>query len=300
MRTGFEIAADVKQKRLPARGSSAEHASKYEASDAFAAALHASGCRHPDANRTARFASIEIGYRLKRARRRSIGFSVGAEGLVVTAPLWLAQSAVDAALCEKAGWIVRKLAEARDCADRAEANRMVWRDRASLPFLGRALSLRLDPSLGSCGVARLEDGCPETAGSIRREENFVLRVALPADASPARIEAAVKAFLLAEAKRRLEARLAHFAPLLNVRVSRLSLGNAATRWGSASSSGSIRLHWRLVQMEPPLLDYVVVHELAHLRHMDHGERFWALVASVLQDHDELRARLKRLTLPRWD
>ncbi|MEO8250765.1 MAG: M48 family metallopeptidase, partial [Burkholderiales bacterium] len=64
--------------------------------------------------------------------------------------------------------------------------------------------------------------------------------------------------------------------------------------------GSIRLHWRLIQMEPALLDYVVVHELAHLKHMDHSPRFWALVAGVLPDYLGLRKQLKRVALPRWD
>lgn len=264
-----------------------------------AAAFH----RHPQANRSVRLAGAMVDYRLRRTARRSIGFSVRPEGLVVSAPLWLPQSAIEAALARKADWIVRKLAEVRERAARANVARIVWRDRALLPFGGRSLTLKLDPALGSRGAARLESAGGAGA-TMPVAQNMVaecvLRIALPADAPPHAVERAVKTFLLAEARRVFEQRLAHFAPQLGVQWHRLSLGNAATRWGSARADGSIRLHWRLIQLDLELLDYVVVHELAHLRHMDHSARFWAVVAGVLPDHEELRARLRRVTLPRWD
>ncbi|MDP3133862.1 MAG: M48 family metallopeptidase, partial [Burkholderiaceae bacterium] len=77
------------------------------------------------------------------------------------------------------------------------------------------------------------------------------------------------------------------------------LTNAATRWGSAKSDGTIRLHWRLMQFSPQVLDYVVAHELSHLRHMDHSPRFWATVASVVPDHAARRAELRRSGPPLW-
>jgi hypothetical protein len=76
-------------------------------------------------------------------------------------------------------------------------------------------------------------------------------------------------------------------------VRRLSLSSAATRWGSANANGSVRLHWRLIEHSLATIDYVVVHELAHLREMNHGPRFWRLVESVLPDYREARLRLRR-------
>ena len=75
-------------------------------------------------------------------------------------------------------------------------------------------------------------------------------------------------------------RLDHFAPLLEVQWHKLSLSSAGTRWGSARVDGSIRLNWRLIQMPPDLVDYVVVHELAHLREPNHSPRFWRWVERV--------------------
>jgi predicted metal-dependent hydrolase len=97
-----------------------------------------------------------------------------------------------------------------------------------------------------------------------------------------------------------EERCAHFAQALNVRVRRLSLSSAQTRWGSASADGSIRLHWRLIHFALPVIDYVVAHELAHLREMNHSPAFWEVVRSVLPDYERHRGVLKDDVLPAFD
>ncbi|MDM7463197.1 M48 family metallopeptidase [Tepidimonas taiwanensis] len=99
--------------------------------------------------------------------------------------------------------------------------------------------------------------------------------------------------LIEQARQRFAERVAHYAPLLGVAPARLRVSDARTRWGSASSRGTIALNWRLVCLPPALLDYVVVHELAHLREMNHGPAFWALVAAVLPDYAQRRAALHR-------
>ena len=72
-----------------------------------------------------------------------------------------------------------------------------------------------------------------------------------------------------------------------------------TRWGSASADGSIRLNWRLVHFKLSVIDYVVVHELSHLRVMDHSPRFWDTVRVVVPDYADLRGQLKDQPVPRW-
>ena len=96
-----------------------------------------------------------------------------------------------------------------------------------------------------------------------------------------------------EAKRVFAERAAHFAERLGVRVTRLTLSSAETRWGSASASGAVRLHWRLIHHPLATIDYVVAHELAHLREMNHGPRFWKVVESVVPDYRERRASLRQ-------
>jgi predicted metal-dependent hydrolase len=80
-------------------------------------------------------------------------------------------------------------------------------------------------------------------------------------------------------------------------VTRLSLSSASTRWGSASADGSIRLNWRLVHFGLPVIDYVVAHELAHLREMNHSEAFWDVVRSVMPDFEQARGTLRHEVLP---
>jgi predicted metal-dependent hydrolase len=85
-----------------------------------------------------------------------------------------------------------------------------------------------------------------------------------------------------------------------VRPKRLSLSSASTRWGSASADGSVRLNWRLVHFALPVIDYVVTHELAHLREMNHSAAFWDVVRSVLPDYEAARHSLRHELLPVLD
>jgi len=110
----------------------------------------------------------------------------------------------------------------------------------------------------------------------------------------------VQAWLMRQARTVFAQRLDHFAPQLQVQWRRLTLSNAGTRWGSARVDGSIRLNWRLVHFKQAVIDYVVVHELSHLRVMDHSPRFWDTVRAVVPDYPELRKVLKDQSAPRWD
>jgi predicted metal-dependent hydrolase len=126
-----------------------------------------------------------------------------------------------------------------------------------------------------------------------------LRLGLPHHATPAQIRDAVQAWLMRQARALFTERLDHFAPLLGVQWQRLSLSSAATRWGSASADGPIRLNWRLLHHKLSVIDYVVAHELSHLRVMDHSPRFWDTVHSVMPDYALRRSQLKAELLPPW-
>jgi predicted metal-dependent hydrolase len=250
--------------------------------------------KHPRADRQVRLGHAVVGYQFQRARRRTIGFVVGPDGLVVRAPRWTPLYEVEAALQEKADWIVRKLGETRERQARQEGARMEWRDGASLPFLGETVQLRLDPSHGFAAVgAQLEAAADPDLG-LR-----ALRIALPHAAAPGQIRDAAQAWLMRQANDHFRQRLDHFAPLLQVQWRKLTLSSATTRWGSAKVDGSIRLNWRLIHFKQPVIDYVVVHELSHLRVMDHSPRFWDTVRSVVPNYPLLRKQLKDDAIPKW-
>ncbi len=243
------------------------------------AVVQAPSPRHDPLRRSVRVGTQRIDFRLRRSRRRSIGFVVGAEGLVVSAPKWVGVREIDAAVQEKGHWITAKLAEQRELQARRQAARMVWADGAVIEHLGAPLVLRLVVAV---------DGTVLDAATAPR----TLHVGLPVGADEARVRDIVQSWLQREARRVFEERAAVFAERLGVRVTRLSLSSAQTRWGSASASGAIRLNWRLIHFPLATIDYVVVHELSHLREMNHGPRFWATVQSVLPDYERQRRRLR--------
>lgn len=95
-----------------------------------------------------------------------------------------------------------------------------------------------------------------------------------------------------KARQQLEARAAYFAGLMGVTYNRITIRAARTRWGSCSAQGNLNFHWKLILMPPEVLDYVVVHELAHRKEMNHSARFWAEVEKVLPDYKRRRKWLK--------
>jgi len=252
--------------------------------------------RHPDANREARIGDVLVAYEFRRAKRKNIGFAVGPEGLVVSAPRWVPLGEVDQAIRAKARWIVGKLEAARERQERLEAARIEWKDGANIPYLGEPVILVLDPRHDFRGTG----GALNTAGeALPGVPRTTLHIGLAQSAQPAQIRDAVQAWLMQQAKSLFTERLNHYAPLLGVQWRKLTLSSAGTLWGTAHSDGSIRLNWRLVHFRLPVIDYVVAHELSHLRVMDHSPRFWDTVRTVVPNYSELRGQLRDEALPAW-
>ena len=91
----------------------------------------------------------------------------------------------------------------------------------------------------------------------------------------------------------IRARCSHYAPLMGVSYGTITIREQKTRWGSCSAKGNLNFNWKLVLMPPEILDYVVVHELCHIRHHDHSPAFYRLVKSVLPDYKERERLLRR-------
>lgn len=257
------------------------------------AAAAASVFVHPRTHRELVLEGHRVGYEFRRARRRSIGFAIGDQGLTVSAPRWVGTAEVEAALRDKARWIVRKLHDREERARRMARARIDWRDGTSLPFLGETVIVLVDPRAAGAVLQAAADVLPGVP-------RLTLHVGLPQGALPEQLREAVQSWLQRQARRVFEERCAEFARRLGVRVTRLSLSSASTRWGSASADGSIRLNWRLVHFGLPVIDYVVAHELAHLREMNHSEAFWEVVRSVMPDFEQARGTLRHEVLPVLD
>jgi predicted metal-dependent hydrolase len=249
---------------------------------------------HPRASRRIALATCDVAYAFRRAKRRTIGMVIGPDGLEVSAPRWVTVGEIESTLHEKADWIVRKLVEMQEHQRRLGEARIQWRDGVVLRYLGASLQVVLDSS----AALKKNSAQLETLGN-ESPASFVLRIGLPITASPEQIRDATQAWLMRRAKELFAERLDYFAPRLSVAWKRLSLSSASTRWGTASADGAIRLNWRLIHHKLDVIDYVVAHELSHLKVMDHSPQFWDTVKSVMPDYPERRRVLRDEPLAPW-
>jgi predicted metal-dependent hydrolase len=190
--------------------------------------------------------------RSARARRISLRIEPRAGGVVVTLPLRATAAAGHALLLSHAGWVAERLGRL--------PRPIRIEDGASLPIAGHDYRIRHRPGLR--GGAWLEG-----------EELIVT-------GDPAFTARRVIDFLRAEARRRLAASAMQKAAQAGASVRRVVMKDTSSRWGSCTSDGTLMFSWRLVMAPTEVQDYVVAHEVAHLRHMDHSRAFWALTAQL--------------------
>ena len=228
--------------------------------------------------RTLRLGSQILEYRLKRSSRKTIGFAIDGSGLAVTAPRWVTLADIETAVAEKQKWIFAKLAEWQTRTEQRALPQIEWADGAELPYLGKTIRIALASTRGALEY---------------REAAATLALGLPPQADAQQIKDRVQGWLQGEAKHLFGARLAIYAERLGVHFRSYALSSASTRWGSCSSDGTIRLNWRLIHFPLAIVDYVVAHELAHLREMNHGPRFWETVASIFPEFRDARRALKQ-------
>ena len=221
-----------------------------------------------------------LDYTLRRARRKTIGFSINASGLTIAAPRWVGIGQIEDAIREREAWVLTKLADMR--RHHAAIPQVRWEDGGTLPYLGEPITLRIETR----GARR------RAAGATFDASARTLTLSLPPDASSLQVRDRAEAWMQSTARELFRQRLEHYEARLGVRHRVLRLSSAKTRWGSCSADGRILLNWRLIHFPPSSIDYVVAHELAHLKEMNHGPRFWATVATLLPDYEVARAQVK--------
>jgi len=218
-------------------------------------------------------------YELRRSKRRSIGFLIADEGLRITAPRWVTLADIEQAIQEKQHWIISKLREKRELVNKRLQATMRWEDGARLPYLGTQVTLRITYQSRTTVV--------HDAGQN------VLHISLPPNFHEQQLKDRVQSWLQQEAKRVFNQRMPVFAQRLGVSYHSMSLSSAGTRWGSCTSQGKIRLNWRLIHFSPEIIDYVVAHELSHLREMNHSPQFWATVESIYPEYEHAKRKLRQ-------
>ena len=213
-----------------------------------------------------------INYILHRSHgRRRISLSVDQRGLRVGAPQRASLREIESVLRDHARWVMHKLADWN--SKRAPARR--WETGETVAYLGLPLKLAV-----------------EQGASEARVTTTHLHIRAP-ELSAAAVAALVKHWLRTQALAHFHQRIEHFRSHITLDTVALRLSNARTRWGSCHASGRISLSWRMIHLPQHLIDYVVVHELAHMREMNHSPRFWAVVGGVIPDYTARRREIHR-------
>jgi predicted metal-dependent hydrolase len=221
--------------------------------------------------RTVTLAEGALDYVLVRRRgRRGVGLRVDENGLTVSAPLSMPVARIEAVVRESESWVLKKIDQWRS----RRAPPVEWQEGARLPFLGGGLTLRLFHATR----ARVDRVDGEIVAFVRSlEETEVRRVVI--------------GWYKRAAQAYLHDRVLDLSRRARLEPPKLLISSALGRWGSCNSRREVRLAWRLVKAPTELVDYVVCHELAHLRHMNHSPAFWAEVERQCPDYRRLRARL---------
>jgi predicted metal-dependent hydrolase len=225
--------------------------------------------------RAIRLSGCVLTYRLRRSSRRTLALYVDNGGIRAAAPRWLAIAEIETFMREKERWILAKLAESAT----TKTPSFDWCDGAELRVFGVRRRLVID---------RHVEQMTRVDAELRVPARFGM---------PHLLRGKVLDWLKVHALEQFQTWAALLSARISVPVPQVRLSNAATRWGSCSIGrdgvGSIRLNWRLALLPADLAQYVVAHELAHLREMNHSRRFWAWVAKAYPNYRAAERELRR-------
>lgn len=224
--------------------------------------------------RSIELAGKPVTYTLKRSnKRRSIGLRIDDRGLTVNMPLRASEKWLHSVLNEKADWVVEKLGNWQT----KKTVTPEWINGEKIKFRGETFTLRIIPSLFNSP--------PQLYGEQ-------LHIHVVDTTNILKIEKVVTQWYRREAERVFAECVAHYAALMQVAPKEIKLSSARTQWGSCTVRGIVRLNWQLVKMPLHLIDYVVVHELAHLVEMNHSDAFWNVVKIACPEYAQCRSELR--------
>jgi predicted metal-dependent hydrolase len=208
--------------------------------------------------------------KIVRSRRRTIALIVTPDArLIVRAPLRAPDAVIAAAIREKSGWILKKICEMKK---RPQAIIHTFSEGEIFWFLGRPYPLHL-----------IDDG----GGAIRRTD----RLEVPRTVRPD-VPRAIRHWYTEEAAKEIRSRCMWFSMMTGYSPTGIRITDARQRWGSCNHRGGLNFSWRLIQAPLSIVDYVIVHELVHLRQPDHSRKFWAKVEALMPDYRQRREWLR--------
>lgn len=204
-----------------------------------------------------------------RATRLTMRIDAGGRGIRVTTPPGLSQREVERFIARHTGWLESRLA--------SYPEKPVVRPGVKLPLRGVPHLVLHEQALRGSVSADAESGEP------------VLRVRCDLQHLPRRLSD----FLKREAKRDIEQLVAKHAATVGRRAKSIRFKDTSSRWGSCTADGNLSFSWRIMMAPPAVIDYLVAHEVAHLREMNHGPNFWKLCKELCPETERCKAWLKK-------
>jgi predicted metal-dependent hydrolase len=208
--------------------------------------------------------------KIVRSRRRTIALIITPDArLIVRAPLRAPDAMIDEAIREKCGWIRKKIGEMKG---RPQAVAHAYEEGEIFWFLGRPYPLHITDDAGA-GIQRTDRLC--VSRSIRPD-----------------IRQGMQRWYMTEAAKEIHSRCMWFSMMTGYSPASVHITDARQRWGSCNHKGGLNFSWRLIQAPLEIVDYVIVHELVHLRQLDHSPKFWAKVEALMPDYKRRREWLR--------
>ncbi|MCL2603100.1 MAG: M48 family metallopeptidase [Defluviitaleaceae bacterium] len=211
-------------------------------------------------------------YSLTRSRRKTAAIYVRNGEVEVRAPLRMPKREIDRFVSEKEYWILKSL---------AKQQAQIKRKEKFVIDYGSSVFLRGKPY-----------PITQRVGTHAGFDDFEFY--MPPDLSPEQIKSTCVRLYKILARSHILKRADFFASQIKVTPTTVKINSAMKRWGSCSAQKSLNFSWRLIMADDAVIDYVVVHELAHIKEMNHSSRFWMIVESVLPDFRERKRKLKEL------
>ena len=231
-----------------------------------------------------------IEYTLKRSKRKTIAIHITKSAEVeVRAPMKMPKKDINKFVQSKEGWIETHLTKRERLNDEKSVFELNYGDMVTLCGKQYPIAVKNGNRAGF-----------DPGSSPGQAPSFYI----PPGLTPEAIKGTVIKIYKSMAKRIINEKVAEYAKLMNAAPTAIRITSAKTRWGSCSGKNSVNFSWRLIMADDDVIDYVVVHELAHIKEHNHSSRFWAVVESVLPDYKASKRKLKalqgRLSHENWD
>ena len=229
-----------------------------------------------------RFGDTTIEYEVRRSarRRKTVEITLVGSGVRVAAPVTLSSGEVRDIVLRRAPWILKHMGD-----DQPVVVTKQFVSGETLPYMGRNVTLVVKPA--------------DVRTPAVRFDHWRFRIAVPGGLDGRERYERIRRVLVDWYRARADARLPEYVDrwwgrLGNSNRSQILIRDQRLRWGSCASDGTLRFNWRVMMLGPSLIEYVVVHELAHLTVRNHSKDYWAIVSGVMPDVSPRRRRLKEV------